>query len=334
LVRHEPQAEEVDLQLPIARPYLARPVYPLSCGEAMPELSHGEGEAEQRILHGLRLAVLLSIVILAVESLGALLSRSLSITVDAVHNIPDILAFSVSWTALQGTKSGASAKFTYGTHRVEVFAGILNGLLVLGTGTVFGYEALYALLRSATFAGKVDPVWLLVAAVPTLALRFANLRGLGLLPGRVRDLNLRSVVVHLASDVVITGTLLATGLTILARPSFRSADTLGALAIAGILVYESVPLLRRGWEVLTERTPRELSTDTITRAALSVPGVREVHDLHVWAVCDTLVCLTAHVGVGPISMNEAMAVTKELRTRMENEFGIVHATFEVEASAA
>jgi len=297
----------------------------------MPELSHGEGEAQQRILYGLRLAVILSIAILAIESLGALLSRSLSLTVDAVHNIPDIMAFAVSWTALQGTRSGASAKFTYGTHRIEVFAGILNGLLVLGTGAAFGYEALDALQRSASFAGTVDPVWLLVAAVPTLALRIFNLRALGRLPERVRDLNLRSVVVHLASDVAITGTLLAAGLTILVHPAFGWADTVGALGIAGILVYESVPLLRGGWEVLTERTPRGLSTEQITRVALSVPGVREVHDLHVWAVCDTLVCLTAHVGVREMSMKEGMAVTRELRSRLEEEFGIVHATFEIEA---
>ncbi|HYB79383.1 MAG TPA: cation diffusion facilitator family transporter [Thermoplasmata archaeon] len=300
----------------------------------MTELSHGEGEAEQRILYGLRLAVFLSVAILAIESLGALFSRSLSLTVDAVHNIPDIMAFAVSWTALQGTRSGVSPKFTYGKHRIEIFAGILNGLLVLGTGAAFGYEALVALLRSASFAGTVDPVWLLVAAVPTLALRIVNLRALGRLPGRVRDLNLRSVVVHLASDVAITATLLAAGLTILVRPAFGWADTLGALVIAGILVYESVPLLRGGWEVLTERTPRGLSTEEITRVALSVPGVREVHDLHVWAVCDTLVCLTAHVGVRDMSMKEGMEVTRLLRSRMEEAFGIVHATFEIEAPVA
>ena len=300
----------------------------------MPELSHGEGEAEQRLLLGLRLAVFLSIAILAVEALGALLSHSLSLTVDAVHNIPDILAFAVSWAALRGTTSGASPRFTFGTHRVEVFAGILNGLLVLGTGAAFGYEALDALARSATFAGTVDPVWLLAAALPTLGLRVANLRALGRLPGRIRDLNLRGVAVHLASDVAITGALLAAGLTLLVRPGYGWADSVGALGIASILVYESIPLLRQGWEVLTERTPRGLSVEELTRAILSVPGVREVHDLHVWAVCDTLVCLTAHVGVREMSVKEGMLVTQQLRARMDEDFGIVHATFEVEAVAA
>jgi len=297
----------------------------------MPVLQHGEGEAEGQILRGLRLALFLSIGILAIESVGALFSRSLSLTVDAVHNIPDILAFAVSWTALKGTRAGSTAEFTYGKHRAEVFAGILNGLLVLGTGAVFGYEAIQALVRSASFAGPVDPLWLLVAAIPTLVLRLVNLRILGRFPSRVRDLNLRSVIVHLGSDVAITGALLVAGVTLVLRAGLGWVDSAAALAIAGILVYESVPLLRSGWEVLTERIPRGLSAESISRAVLSVPGVADVHDLHVWAVCDTLVCLTAHVEVKEMSMREGMAVAGQLRVRMEKDFGIVHSTFEIEA---
>ncbi|MGI0130367.1 MAG: cation diffusion facilitator family transporter [Thermoplasmata archaeon] len=296
----------------------------------MTTLDHGEGEAEQRVLRGIRLAVELSIAILAIETVGAFFSHSLSLTVDAIHNIPDILAFAISWTALLGTRSGSSAEFTFGRHRLEVFAGLFNALLVLGTGAVFAYEALSALSSSRSFAGPVDPVWLLLAALPTLALRLANLMALGRLPGRVRDLNLRSVMVHLASDLAITGALLFAGAALLVRPSFSGADSVSALAIAAILVYESVPLLRGGWEVLSERTPRTLSVGTIAAAARSVPGVDEVHDVHVWAVCSALVCLTAHVEVKEMSLKEGMTIIHRLRERMEREFGIVHSTFEIE----
>lgn len=297
----------------------------------MPVRPHGEGEAGDRVLGGLRLAVELSLAILAIEAVGAYLSHSLSLTVDAVHDVPDILAFAISWTALQATKEGATGDFTYGKHRLEVFAGLLNGLLVLGTGVIFGYEALASLVRSTSFAGPVDPVWILVAAVPTLALRVVNLRALGRMPGRVRDLNLRSVIVHLASDVAITGALLIAGVLILVRPVDGWADSAAALAIAGILVYESVPLLRGGWDVLTERIPPGITLDSISRAALSVPGVTDVHDVHVWAVCSSLVCMTAHVEVREMTLRDGMAVVQQLRDRMEQDFGIVHATFELEA---
>lgn len=298
----------------------------------MSELVHGEGEAERAVLRGLRLAVLLSGVILVIESVGAYYSRSLSVTVDAVHNIPDMLAFAISWSALRSTERGAHDQFTFGAHRFEVFAGILNAALVLGTGAVFGYEALSALASGSTFAGPVNAVWILAIAAPTLALRAGNLVSLRRVPARARDLNLASVILHLASDLAITAALLGAGAILLLRPGWSLADPVAALAIAGVLVYESLPLFRGGWEVLTESTPRHLSIDEIQSAALRVPHVAAVHDLHVWAVCPTLVCMTAHVQVAEMSVREGMVVVDELRRTMEEGFGILHATFEVEAT--
>ncbi|MCI4372954.1 MAG: cation diffusion facilitator family transporter [Thermoplasmata archaeon] len=300
----------------------------------MSELAHGENEAEIRVLRGLRLALELSFVILVVELIGAYYSRSLSVTVDAVHNIPDLLAFAVSWTALRACETGASGKYTFGTHRFEVFAGLLNAVLVLGTGVAFGYEALSGLVRGAPFAGSVDAVWLIVVALPVLALRAVNLSVLGRIPRRARDLNLSSVVLHLASDLAITGAILAAGVVLLLRPQFWWADAGAALVIAGILAYESFPLFREAWEVLTERTPRNLSTDRILRSAMEVPGVSEIHDLHVWAVCPTLVCMTAHVQLREMPLSECAEVVSRLRTRMEEEFGILHSVFEVEPLTA
>ena len=300
----------------------------------MAELAHGEDEAEIRVLRGLRLALELSLVILVVEAVGAYLSHSLSLTVDAVHNVPDLLAFAVSWTALRACETGATGKYTFGTHRFEVFASLLNGLLILGTGAAFGYAALNGLFRDQSFAGPVNAVWLVLVALPVLALRGVNLSVLGRIPRRARDLNLASVVLHLASDLAITGAILAAGLLLLVRPGDAWADAAAALGIAAILAYESYPLFRESWEVLTERTPRNLSTDEILRAAREVPGVSEVHDLHVWAVCPTLVCMTAHVQVREMPVSESAHVVALLRTRMADEFGILHSVFEVEPTPA
>ena len=298
----------------------------------MPTPQHGETEAEAGILRGLRLALELSIAILVVEAFGAFFSRSLSVTIDTIHNVPDILAFAVSWSALQATERGTSRKFTFGTHRLEVFAGLLNAALVLATGLAFGYEALGALVRGAAFAGPVDAIWILVVAVPVLGMRAANLVTLGRIPLRARDLNLRSVFVHLGSDLLITGALLAAGIVLVLRPSLWWMDATSALAIAALLVYESLPLFRDGWDVLTERTPRNLSLDAIERVALSVPRVAGVHDLHVWAVCPTLVCMTAHVRVDEMPTRDAMQIVADLRECMEREFGILHCVFEVESA--
>ncbi len=296
----------------------------------MPTPHHGEGEAQQRVLHGFRIAVGLSLLVLAIESVGAFFSHSLSLTVDAVHNLPDVAAFAISYAALASTREGSSDRFTFGTHRLEVFAGIINGAIVLGAGLVFGYEALDSLVRATSFAGPVDAAWLLLAAVPTLVLRAVNLRVLAPRSLRSSDLNLRSVVVHLASDIAITGALLVAGALLLIRPDLAWVDPLAALVIAGVLVREAMPLLREGVDVLTERTPRGISIDAISKSTLAVPGVAEVHDIHVWSVCSSLVCMTAHVAVREMSLKESIDVVESLRARMEREFGILHATFQVE----
>jgi cobalt-zinc-cadmium efflux system protein len=89
-------------------------------------------------------------------------------------------------------------------------------------------------------------------------------------------------------------------------------------------------VFRDASDVLTERTPRNLSVDAIAQRAQAVPRVAAIHDIHVWAVCPTLVCMTAHVEVEEMSVREVMDVVAELRARMRDEFGILHSTFEVE----
>jgi cobalt-zinc-cadmium efflux system protein len=296
----------------------------------MPLLLHGESEAEGRVLRGLRLALESSALILVLEAFGAYFSRSLSVTIDAVHNLPDMVAFAASYAALRATRSGTSEAFTFGAHRLEVFAGLANAVLILGTGLVFGATAGLALVHGSSFAGPVDGVWILVVAVPTLALRAGNLVSLGRIPGRARDLNLASVLQHLASDLLITAALLAAGVLLAVRPSFVVADTGAALLIGAILVYESVPLFRDAGEVLTERTPRNISLEAVQRTLEAVPHVAEVHDLHVWAVCPTLICLTAHVRVEEMTVREGMEVVARMRREVEDDFGILHSTFEVE----
>jgi cobalt-zinc-cadmium efflux system protein len=296
----------------------------------MAAVTHGEAEAEAPVVRALRLAVELSIVVLAVEVLTAIGSRSLSLSVDAAHNVPDVLAFSISYLALREVGAGGTNE-PFARHRVEVFAGLANAALVLATGVGFGYAALATLVHGGTFAGSVVIPWLLLGALTALALRLGSFLALARLPGRVRDLNFRSVLVHLGTDLVITGALLVVAGTLVVRPSFTVIDPAASLAIAVLLVAESVPLFRAASDVLTERTPRHLDLQAVERTALAVQGVRELHDVHIWAVCPTLICMTAHVGVEEMTVGRSMDVVARLQDAVRAEHGILHSVFQVEA---
>jgi cobalt-zinc-cadmium efflux system protein len=293
---------------------------------------HGEDEAEVSVLRGLKWALVLAGIALVVEGIGAYYSRSLSLTIDAIHNVPDIVAYGASLGALVLAARGATSSHTYGLHRTEVMAALLNASLVIATALVFGYTAIAALIAGGGSPfGQIDPVWLLFAAVPTLGLRGLATAQVRRIPGRVRDINLRSVLFHLGSDLVIVALIVAVGLVLLVRASLGWVDPLAALAIAAILLFESVPIIRDSWGSLTERMPSHLSLDEIVRTAMQVPHVQAMHDVHVWSVCSSLVCMTARVHMTNLTVRESMDVLTALRERMEKDFGIVHAIFEVEA---
>jgi cobalt-zinc-cadmium efflux system protein len=299
----------------------------------MVEQAHGEGEASHRMLRGLALALCLSAVVLGVEGLGAFYSRSLALIVDAVHNVPDLFAFAVSYLSLLGIARGGPKEATFGAHRIEVFAAILNAFVILTAGILFAYPAVIGLVQGSTPFGPIDPAWILFAAVPTLALRGAAAFHLGRIPRAARDLNVRSVLVHLGCDIAITAALIADAVVLLVSPASVRVDAAAALVIAAILVYESVPIFQGGWEVLTERVPRGVSLPAVTRSIRSTPRVRGVHDLHIWSVCPTFVCMTAHISVDEMTVSECAHITQELRGKVEREFGIVHAVFECEGEA-
>ena len=296
----------------------------------MGEASHGESETSGRILRGLEVALGLSVLVLVVEVAGAFLGRSLSVTVDAVHSIPDVFAFAISYLSLAAAARGPTEEHTFGSHRLEVFAAILNAFVILAAGVVFVYPALLELAQRSTLFGPIDPTWILFAALPTLAFRSASAAYLGRIPRAARDLNVRSVLVHLGTDVAITVALIVDAVLLLAWPGNLWVDAAVALLISGILIYESIPIFQGGWDILTERAPRGFSMTALIDALESTPRVREVHDVHVWSVCPTLVCMTAHVDVEEMPMSESAAVREELRNRVEGQFGIVHAVFELE----
>jgi cobalt-zinc-cadmium efflux system protein len=232
------------------------------------------------------------------------------------------------------TRRGTTPEHTFGLHRTEVLATLLNGALVLGTGLIFGYEAVRDLATGALFAGAVDPLWIFLAAVPTLLLRSSAAALLGTVPRRARDMNLKAVFLHLWSDIAIAGSILSAGVILLVRPGDSWVDSAAALAIGGVLAWESLPLFRDAWTSLAEKIPSHLTVAAIIAMARTVPEVEDLHDVHVWSVCSNLVCMTAHVRVSNVSVRESMEVLQQLRQRMADEFGIVHAVFETETQGS
>ena len=305
-------------------------------GSAAPRelvLNHEDSRLEGRFLWALALTVL----VLAGEVAGGLWTHSLALLSDAAHVLMDVVALGLSYVAVRMAAQEPSDTHSYGLHRAEVLAAVINGgtLFVIAAG-IF-WEAGHRLRAPE----PVKSIEMLVIAAAGLAV---NLVVLLVLRGHDHghgheeehghdrdDLNVRSAWLHVLGDtlssvgVIIAGLLIWwTGWTIL--------DPLMSIAIGGVLFFGSGRLLKSGIHILMEGVPEGLHLPEVGQAMAAVSGVREVHDLHVWSLCPGAVALSAHVTVDDATWSDTSGIQAALKAVLRDRFRIEHTTIQVECT--
>ena len=240
-----------------------------------------------------------------------------------------VIEAAVAWASVTVARMevGAASRRTFGWARVEVLAAGANatGLLVL-CGFIMWHAV--ARLRSPT---EVEAGWTLIAAGVGLV---ANLVGMWLLNQDAREsLNVRAAFVEVAADALGSVAVLISSVVILST-GWHRADAVASLLIAAFVVPRAVILLREVAEVLLEATPRHVDLDELREHILMVPGVVDVHDLHVWTITSSQPVMSAHVVVDDnvSEMGQAHAVLERLRTCLADHFDVEHSTFQIERS--
>jgi cobalt-zinc-cadmium efflux system protein len=287
---------------------------------------HAAGRAEDR--RRLLLVLGLTGAVVVVEAVGALLSGSLALLADAGHMLTDAAGIVIALSASLLATRPASPKRTFGYHRVEIMAAIVNGLVLVG---LCGY-LLYAGARRLFDPADVEAVQLLVFAAIGLV---ANLTSVAILARRRgSSLNMKGAYLEVLSDALGSLAAVVAGIVVLATDYLR-ADSIASLLIAGLVAPRALSLLREGLGVLLEATPVDLDVEDIRRHLCQADGVVDVHDLHAWTITSGMPAMSAHVTV----MDEALEsrgvgqILDELTGCVHEHFGIDHATFQVEPAS-
>ena len=282
------------------------------------------GHAGGRHRWRLTLAFGLIAVFFVVEVVGAWISGSLALLSDAGHMAADVVALGAALVATRiATRPDPSGRRSYGSYRAEVFASGLAVLLMLG---VAGYVVIAALGRLGEGAtvetGPMLVVGLVGLGVNVVALLL--LRG-----GAAESLNVKGAYLEVVADTagsvgVIVAALLvsATGASVW--------DTVVALAIGAFVAVRAVMLGREVLAVLGQHVPAGLALDTITADLEAIPGVDDVHDLHVWTLTSGMHVATAHLVAGE---QGSQAVLSRARQVLRDQHGVAHATLQVETRA-
>ncbi|HMK98105.1 MAG TPA: cation diffusion facilitator family transporter, partial [Acidimicrobiales bacterium] len=174
----------------------------------------------------------------------------------------------------------------------------------------------------------------LMVPIAALALLLNLIGALALAERGGRELNIRGVMLHLGADAVASAGVLAAGVVLLAEPGLSWVDPAVSLAIAALVGAQAVQLGRQVADVLLEGTPSNTDTARLAAAVVATPGVEDVHDLHVWSLSSEVTLLSAHLVMsGHPTLEGAQGTAGMVRARLAKDFGIAHATLELECEA-
>jgi cobalt-zinc-cadmium efflux system protein len=271
----------------------------------------------------LKLGLLLNGIIILTEFIGGWWTNSLGLMSDAGHNLVDQGSLFLALYAHLLASRPATEYRTFGYHRAGTVAAFVNALILVLTGLGIGFVAIFRLFSPV----EVPGVWIMIIAGISA---IANI-GVALLlrQGAQDDLNIRGAFLHMVMDAWMSVGVILAGLGIVLF-QLTFLDPLISLVLVVVILKGSWPLLRESLDVILESTPPHLQTSRIVQALESIPGVKNVHDFHVWAVEPRIIMLTCHVLVDPTIAHDKEQLMKILRTTLHSTFGIHHMTIQLE----
>jgi cobalt-zinc-cadmium efflux system protein len=263
------------------------------------------------------LAINAALVVVGVA--GALLFDSVALLADAGHVLSDAAAIGLGLGAAAIAARPARGRRTFGLHRTEIIAALVNGIVLVGVAVLVFVEAI------GRFSDPPDVAGGGVLAVGAIGLAGNLAATVALMSGDRRDLNLEAVLRHSAADALGSLGVIVSGAVVLAT-GWGYADPIAGVLIGILILAGSWGLVREALDVLMEAAPPGVDVAQVGRAMAAVPGVREVHDLHVWTVTSGFPALAAHVRTAPDEDPEE--VRRRIEAVLHDRFDIHHTTLQ------
>ena len=270
----------------------------------------------------LRLVFALVTAYMIAEGLGGWWTNSLALLADAGHMLTDVAALSLSLFAVRFASRRATPRKTYGFHRVEILAALLNGVFLVLVALYIFYEAYHRVLNPPA----VKANWMLVVAIVGL---LANMTSAYILFGKHHEsLNVRGAFFHVLSDAIGSVGAILASIAILVS-GYQIADPSISVLVAVLILWSSWILIRDAVDILLEGTPSHINIVNLREQLGRVAGVESVHDLHVWTLTSGMLAMSCHV----VAQDDGLSRT-ELLTRVNGiarqRFHIDHTTIQIE----
>jgi cobalt-zinc-cadmium efflux system protein len=287
--------------------------------------AHGHGHVHAPASFGRAFAIgcVLNIGFVIAEWTFGALAHSLALMADAVHNFGDVLALLLAWGAAGLARRPPSERFTYGLRGSSILAALMNaGALLLVTGAL-GWEALRRLPHPGAVDGTIV-IWVALAGV------VVNGVTAWLFMGGRDDLNIRGVYLHMAADAAVSLAVAIAGAAVMLT-GWNWLDPALTLAVSAVILWSSWDLLRQSLRLALQAVPAGIRTGEVRDWLAALPGVTEVHDLHIWAMSTSENALTAHLVIPAGHPGDAFL--HDASERLSQRFAIHHATLQIEVAS-
>jgi len=280
-------------------------------------------EANESNLKRVLVALVLTGTFMVVEIIGGIISGSLALLADAGHMLTDTMALALAAVAFHVSKRPADGNLTYGYQRFQILAAFVNGLsLLLVVGWIL-YEAVERLIAPREILGET----MLLVASAGLVVNIISFTVLH--RGDQDNLNIRGAALHVAGDLLGSVAAIVAAIVII-YTGWMLIDPILSVAVAALILRSAWVLVKRSAHVLLEGAPDWLDVgDMQERIVANVPGVTEIHHVHVWGLTPQQLMMTMHVVISE-NVPSQSTVVRGVKAFMKKEYGIGHSTIEVE----
>lgn len=269
-------------------------------------------------------SIILNGIIAFTELAGGLLSNSLALISDALHNFSDFIALIISFIAARVIHWENNEKKSYGYFRVEILAAFINATALVLIGVYIIYEAFSRIYKPEHIHSGL---MIIIAAIGFAA----NMVSVLLLhPHKGHNLNAKSAFLHLATDAAESAAVIVVAILI-SLFNLRLLDPLVSILIGLLIIKSSWDLLLESANILTEGAPKGINVNDVAEFIKTYPGVKGVHHLHIWSLSTNFKALSAHIVVDDMQLSRTLEITNSLDGQLSDRFGINHPTFQLEA---
>jgi cobalt-zinc-cadmium efflux system protein len=282
---------------------------------------HGPAEFNQAFAVG----IVLNLAFVCIEGYYGWRINSLALLADAAHNLSDVAGLVLAWGGALAGKLRPDARHTYGWKRASILAAFLNALLLLVAMGSLGWEAVGRLRSPEATQG-----WTMMA-VAGVGILINTATALMFMRGREGDLNIRGAFLHMAADALVSLGVVIGGALYLWQ-GWTWLDPVMSLAIAVIIVVGTWSLFSQSLHLLFDGVPAGIDLAEVRQELLELPGVADVHDLHVWAMGTSQIALTAHLVLDGGAIDQG-GLLHAAEHALEEHFGIAHVTLQLETGA-